>query len=263
MLENDRALLGLRVLVTRTREQAGLLSQRLRELGAQPVEYPTIEIVPPRDWSPLDAALRRLSTYDWIIFTSVNGGRFFFERLDALGLERRFPPRLRWGAIGPATARALAQEGQRADFVPTRFVAEAIVEEIGEVSGQRILLPRAEGARAVLALGLRGKRAYVDEVTVYRTLPVRDYSRLAEALRSGHIDVVTFTSSSTVHSLVDGLGPQASRLLSRTWVACIGPITARTARELGLRVDGVASSHTTEGLVEALLSSATLGRDPA
>ena len=253
----DRPLAGLRVLVTRPREQAEALSRRLREQGAEPVEHPAIRVLPPLDWGPLDDRLARLEGYDWIIFTSGNGVRFFVDRLQAAGRGTGDLTGIRLGAIGPATAGVLAEHGLRADFVPVRYVAEAIVEGIGEVAGQRILLPRAEGAREVLAQGLRDKGATVEEVASYRTRP-EQAAPLREALRAGGIDVVTFTSSSAVESVVRGLGEEAALLLSPVGVACIGPITARTARDLGLRVDVMADEHTVEGLVEAL-SRARIG----
>lgn len=251
MPNGELPLAGLRVLVTRPRGQAEALSRRLRQMGAETVEHAAIRVLPPLDWGPLDDRIARLERYDWIIFTSGNGVRFFVDRLQAAGRGTGNLTGIRLGAIGPATAGVLVEHGLRADLVPPQYVAEAIVESIGEVAGQRILLPRAEGAREVLAQGLRDKGAIVDEVASYRTRP-DEAAPLREALRAEGIDVVTFTSSSAVESVVGSLGEEAARLLSQVEVACIGPITARTAWDLGLRVDVVADEHTVEGLVEAL-----------
>lgn len=250
----DKPLFGKRVLVTRPREQAGVLAQRLAELGAEPVGFPTIRIVPPEDFRPLDEAIARLPTYDWVIFTSVNGVRFFWERLVAAGLDAQALARARLGAIGPATAEALAEHGLRTDYVPQRYVAEAIVEGIDDVAGQRILLPRADIARQALAQELRARGAVVDEVTAYRTIPVDSPEEARQTLLDAGVDIATFTSSSTVRNFAALLGDVApGEVLRNTLVACIGPITAQTAEELGIRVDVVAQEHTIEGLVQVIV----------
>lgn len=256
MVERDKPLAGKRILVTRPREEVGRLADGLRALGADPWEFPLIEILPPQDWSPLDSALGRLGSFGWVIFTSANGVRFFFARRQELGLNSPLPVSLRWGAIGPATARALAENGIRVDFVPTRYIAEAIVEEIGEIRGQRILLPRAEGARPVLAEGLRAQEAEVEEVPAYRTLPKADISPLIHAIKEGRMDMITLTSPSAVRSLVERLGSEPAKALGEIAIVCIGPITAQAAQELGINVDLVAEEHTVEGLLKALVSFA-------
>lgn len=257
-----KALFGQRVLVTRTREQASVLSEKLRTLGAEPIEFPTIKVAPPEDWGPIDAAIARLGDYDWVVFTSANGVRFFFQRLAVQKNDARALAGVRLGAIGPATAAELGRHGLLADYVPGQYVAEAIVVGLGDVAGQRILLPRADIARESLANGLRQAGAQVDEATAYRTTrpQVQGHSEItptAEDIRrmllAGEIDVVTFTSSSTVRNLVAILGD--AETLRKATVACIGPITAQTAREAGLRVDVVAEEYTIEGLVEALTQS--------
>jgi len=251
---DTRPLFGLRVLVTRSRAQASRLSARLRALGAEPVEFPSIKILPPEDWAPLDRAIVHLDRYDWVIFTSANGVRFFWERLERAGKDGRAFAGIRLGAIGPATGDALRQRGLRADLVPSRYVAEAVLAEIGPVEGLRVLLPRADLARPALAEGLRRAGATVEEVVAYRTVRPSegDAEGVRRALADGEIDVLTFTSSSTVRNLLTALDPLPP-LPESTIVACIGPITAQTAREAGLPVHVVAAEHTIEGLVGALV----------
>lgn len=247
---DNKPLFGLRVLVTRTREQAGQLSSLLAEQGAQPLELPLIRIEPPADASALDAALDRLGDFDWIVFTSANGVKVLWERLTGLGKDARALGGAKLCAIGPATARELEQHGLRADFVPEEYIAEAILEGIGPIKGKRILLPCAAEAREVLAEGLRLRGALVEEVATYRTLPT-EATGLKEMLKG--VDMVTFTSSSTVRSFCQALGEEAASLMGGIKVACIGPVTARTAEELGLNVDIMAQEHTIPGLVRAIL----------
>jgi uroporphyrinogen-III synthase len=254
----QRPLAGKRIAVTRAEEQAAELAARLTALGAEAIICPTIAIAPPADFASLDRAIAGLDQYDWIIFTSANGVRALLSRMAALGHDGTGLRECRLGAIGPATARALAEHGLTAGFVPSTYIAEAIVEEIGEVAGQRILLPRADIAREALATGLRARGALVEEVAAYRTIPGAGIERLRGLLRAGSIDAITFTSSSTVRYLLEGLaavgvhGEEAAELVNRAAVVCIGPVTAETARRAGLRVDAVAARYTTDGLIEAL-----------
>lgn len=244
-------LAGKRVLVSRPRSQAETMVRRLRDLGAVPVIFPVIETAPVEDGSRLDRAIADLGAYHWIIFTSANGVSAFWERLEGLGLDARALAGLRVAAIGPATARALQERGIQPGFVPAEHVAEAILPGLGDVRGQRILLPRAEIARQALTSALEAQGALPDEIAAYRTLPARpDPESLAE-LEQG-IDVATFTSSSTVLSFINMLGDRARTLLAGALVACIGPITAETAREHGLNVGLIAETYTAEGLVAAL-----------
>lgn len=247
------------MVVTRAREQAGPLSQRLRAFGAIPVEFPVIAFEPPEPGGDLDRALSNLQRYDWIMFTSANGVHFVVERMRALGLKPEALMELRIGAIGPATAAWLERYGLRSDFVPSEFVAEAVVEQIGDVAGRRILLPRADIAREALPEGLRRRGADVEQVVAYRTVAGRPDENLAPLLRERRIDAVTFTSSSTVRNfftVLEQMGlarEETLRLLDGVIVAAIGPITARTARDLGLRISIEAEQYTTDGLVEALV----------
>lgn len=259
----EAPLQGMRVLVTRPQPGASVLSVQLRALGAVPVELPTIRFAPPRDPEPLDRALERLRhrKYRRVIFTSANGVRFVWRRLAELGASEAAARALFQGAklaaIGPATAGALERRGLHVDHVPDEYVAEAIAEGLGEVAGERILLPRAEVAREALARILERKGAQVDQVPAYRTLPAEvapaELERIEAMLREGRIDAVTFTSSSTVRHFVGLWKGEVAPLLGEATVACIGPITAGTARELGLPVHVVAEAHTTKGLIRALI----------
>ena len=284
MSEQNTAALPLynkRILVTRTREQASVMSEKLRGLGAIPIELPTIRIVPSQDWTRLDAALRRLygpagSEYAWLIFTSANGVNICCQRLRTLGHEPRDLHNVRVAAIGPATAAALATYGVIADLVPDEYIAEGVVSALladarqrgTSLNGERILLARASEARKVLVTDLQQAGASVDEVAAYDTLPVAgDDERGQEVLSllcRGQLDILTFTSSSTVRNFVAWLkdsGPASHYRLQdltmqpRPIIACIGPITGNTARELGLPVDIEASEFTIDGLVEALVTN--------
>ena len=242
-----RAMFGRRVVVTRTRQQASELSVALREVGAEVIEVPVIEIAAPAGGdAELAAAAGRLGDYDWVVLTSPNGA----ERLLAAIPDARAFGGAKVAAIGPGTAAALASGNVRADLVPERFVAEALVAAMPDGPG-KVLLARAEVARDVLPDGLRARGWEVDVVDVYRTLPaaVTDDQRRQVATA----DWITFTSSSTVeHSLAafgpDGLPPS---------IACIGPITAATARAHGLTVTVEATVHTIDGLVGALVEAVT------
>lgn len=243
-----KPLAGKRILVTRPRVQAAELCDKLAAQGATPIVFPTIEIAPLDDYTALDHAIRQLAQYQWIIFTSVNGVKAFWDRLDVVGAS--LMPTLRVAAIGPATASALQSHDVTVTLIPDEYVAEAIIESIGVVRGQRILLPRADIAREALAVELQKRGAIVDEIAAYRTLPAQpDPDGLIE-LRHG-VDVITFTSSSTVRNFIALVGQAA--ISSNTLIACIGPITANTARKLGLRVDIVAAEYTMDGLVAALV----------
>ncbi len=241
------ALAGKRILITRPRLQAAELGERLAALGAIPIYLPTIEIAPLLDYAKLDEALKNLARYQWIIFTSVNGVAAVWERMSGLRAGTSPAPTTKVAAIGPATAKALADQGVEAAFVPEEYIAEAILDGLGEVRGQRILLPRADRAREVLAVELRRQGAVVDEIAAYRTVPaVPDPEGLAE-LQHG-VDAITFTSASTVRSFVEQLGRPPDEAL----VACIGPITAQAAEAVGLKVAIVAQEYTMAGLVTAL-----------
>ena len=262
-------LAGRRIAITRPAGQSAELIAQLRALGAEPLACPAIAIAPPEHFAPLDAAIARLPSYDWLIVTSANGAHALLGRMAELGASLEPLQQLTIGAIGPATAAALAEGGLRASFVPGEYVAEGILAEIGDVAGRRILLPRADIARPALAKGLRARGAYVDEIAAYRTVPGAGAADLAEHLRAGAVDAITFTSSSTVRYLLDGLErlgyarAEAVAALNATAVVCIGPITAETARAEGLRVGAMAQEFTGDGLVATLVNwsaHASLGR---
>jgi len=248
-------LFGKRILVTRSRHQASALSQLLLEAGAQPVEAPAIQIRPLDDFAHLDKCIGTLSQYHWLVFTSANGVDAFFSRLLQLDMDARALGANKVCAIGSATAATLDARGIRADLVPEVFTSEGVVNAMqkSDVDGKRFLLLRADIGSETLRVGLVNLGAHVDEVTVYRTVQAqRMDSHLKRMLDSGMVDAMTFTSSSTVQSLirlVDG----DIKLLERPIVASIGPVTSRTAREMGLRVDVEAQVHTVPGLVKALI----------
>ncbi len=233
------------VLITRAPEQAAPLAERLRSLGFTPILYPTIRIAPPEQWGELDAALRRLAdgAYDWLVLTSVNGVRYVWERLAAL--ELTLPDTVKIAVIGPATAAALRERGRAPALIPDEFVAESLADALGEVHGLRFLLARADRARPTLRERLQAQGAQVDEVVAYRTVVA------PPADPPPDVDIITFTSPSTVHGFVAAL--RGASLAAHTRVVCIGPITARAAREAGLRVDAVAEEYTIEGVIAAVV----------
>jgi uroporphyrinogen III methyltransferase/synthase len=253
-------LFGKRVLVTRAKEQAGSAAALLREVGAEPVVVPTIVIGPPDDPARLAGAVADVKSgaYAWVAFTSVNGVERTWDAVAAAGLDARAFGGARLAAVGPATASALAAHGLKADVVARESRGEGLaadmLEAMGPPAGRRVLLPRAAKAREVLPDALRGAGWTVDVVVAYRTHPADPsaVSSLVADLQAGRIDVVTFTSSSTVDNLCDLLGPDAVRLLARPRVASIGPITTATAEARGLRVDVTAAESTLPGLVRAL-----------
>ncbi len=254
--DSESPLARRRVLITRTRSQASTLADALRAEGAVPVVLPAIEIQLRADAASVRDSVERLrrGDYAWTVFTSANAVEIYLDLLREHDADARVFAGGRICAIGEATARALADRGLRADLVPTEAVGEGVVEALGRevVAGARVLLPRAEGGREVLPEGLRAAGATVDELTLYLSAPPAEPPREALALvREGGIDVVTFTSSSTVRNLATLLGGDLSPLRDAV-VACIGPSTAEAATEAGLPPDVVAEEHSVEGLVAAL-----------
>jgi uroporphyrinogen III methyltransferase / synthase len=253
-----RPLFERRVVVTRARAQAGELARGLEALGAEAFEFPTIEIQPPEDFGPLDEAIRELDSFDWIVFTSVNGVEAFVERLRHHGLDlRSVPRRAKVAAIGPATAHRVEEAGLRVDVTPEEYRAEALIEALegDSLEGKRVLMPRARVAREILPEKLREAGAEVVVPPAYASVPSSEgKTQLEELLENGEIDCVTFTASSTVENFVRAFGKEdAVRLLSRTRIACIGPITAETARKYSFRVDVEAGEYTIPGLVDAVV----------
>ena len=249
-----RPLHGKRILVTRARAQASALTEKLTALGASCIETPVIRIAAPADdYAALDHAIGELHSYHWVIFTSVNGVEHFFARLAHAEKDTRALGYAKVAAIGSATAEALRAYGIHVDLVPKEFRAEAVVEALKDIlpPRARILLPRAQEARDVLPESLRTYGAMVDVVAAYETVPELDGgAELAARLTNGEIDFVTFTSSSTVKNLVQQLGNITP--LQQVKIACIGPVTADTARNFALEPDIVAETYTIDGLVNAI-----------
>jgi len=260
---SDRGLEGRTILVTRPRGQAARLVDALHDEGARTLEAPAIQIEPPESWEPMDRAIAA-GRYDWVVFTSANGVRFFWERLEAAGRGADWFEGSSIAAIGPETARLLTANGGRPTLVPDEFVAEALIACLSDAAplwGRRVLLPRANIAREALEVGLREEGAIVDQVVAYRTTSAAPPPGLLEQMRAGAVDAVTFTSSSTVRGLLEMLGPEAEALRG-TVIVCIGPITAATAREAGFEPQVVATVYTAGGLVSALKGYYARRREP-
>jgi len=246
-------LFGRRIVVTRARDQAESLSRTLRALGADVIEMPAIEIVPAADYGPLDRAIAELNSYDWLIFTSANGVRYFMERLDQSKQDLR-ALRARICAIGDATRSAVAALHLQVDLMGEEFVAESLVEAFRSVDleGKRVLLPRAAVARDILPRKLCERGACVDVVEAYRTVAPEELAKQAgEAFGSGRKpDWITFTSSSTVQNFTRTAGADVLRGVK---VASIGPVTSATAKKVGLEISVQAKVFTSDGLVEAIV----------
>src|SRR5438445_732966 len=246
-----------RIVATSAREQAGELVRALEARGAEAVLAPVIRIQPLENLGALRAALTGLSAYRWVVFTSQNTVHIVFDRLVAWGLTPRVFATTAVAAIGSVTAEALTQRGVVPALVPDEFVAESLADALARQSGSladaRILIPSASDARDALAAGLQKHGASPESIPVYRTVPAKtDLRGLADDIKVGRIDAVTFTSSSTVRYFLDLVGRDAA--ISGQFVAAtIGPITGATARELGLRDVMEAEPHTVPGLVESLV----------
>ena len=253
----EKPLFGRRIIVTRAREQASEFLSALRERGAQCMEFPTIKVVPPESWEGLDRSIREVENFQWLVFTSVNGVKYFFDRLETLGGDVRDLKGVRIAAIGPKTAEAVASKGIRIDLVPEEYRAEAVVEAFKkeDIEGKRILLPRAREAREVLPRDLEKLGAVVDVVEAYRTVkPEEDKEKITGMLRQGEIHMVTFTSSSTVTNFLDMFrGARVLEWMTKAAVACIGPVTAKRAEEKGLKVSLVAPEYTIPSLTQAIV----------
>ena len=253
---NKKSLAGKKILITRAREQSRDFATQLKKRGAEVIEFPTIQIVPPLHWAEVDRAIDQLKSYDWIIFTSANGVNFFWQRLTERGEPHRLPRSLKVCAIGPATADRLKKKRVSVHYIPKEFIAESLLEGFAKMplKGKRILLARAKKARDLLPRGLRKMGAEVDVVEVYRTIRPRAGSeRLKKLLAEGKIDVVTFTSSSTVNHFAELLKKEDfKKRLKDLAIACIGPVTAKTAKEWGLKVRIQPRQYTIPGLTRAI-----------
>jgi uroporphyrinogen III methyltransferase/synthase len=247
-------LFGKQILVTRAEHQANELSRLLLELGAMPIEMPVIKISPPHTWKKLDQAILNLQSYHWIIFTSVNAVEMFFKRLYTLNLDARHFAGIRIGAIGPATAKTLEEKGLHPNYLPKTFTSQGFMAGLSkrDIAGCRVLLPRADIAGNELSDGLAKLGAEVHQVIAYKTTTAtKGISQGKEMLLKGEIHVITFTSASTVNSLLAKLG-QKLGAIKRAKLACIGPNTAAALTEKGLKADIVAKEHTIPGLVAAI-----------
>jgi uroporphyrinogen III methyltransferase/synthase len=253
---NKKTLMGKRILITRAREQSGEFAVQLKNLGAEVIELPTIKIVPPLQWKQLDQAIDRLEFYHWIIFTSVNGVKLFWQRLREKGRDH-FPASLKVCAIGPATANQVRGKKISVDYIPKEFIAEAILKGFDKkaMKGKKILLARAKKARDILPRGLRKMGAEVDVVEAYRTVrPKGGSKQLRQFLSEGKIDVITFTSSSTVDHFVELLKKEdLKKRLKGIAIACIGPVTAKIAKGWGLKVHIQPKQYTIPGLTQAIV----------
>jgi len=224
------------------------------ERGAQPVRFSSIEIRPIREKQELDRAISNLKKYDWVVFTSVNGVESFFHRLGEMGLDCRALAGLKIGAIGLMTARTLKERGITADYIPKIHTGQGFIRGLRKTttSVRRFLLPRADIADNEIAEGLKKLGALVDEIVVYRTSkPRRNLTMLKDLLQPGNLDIITFTSSSTVTNLLADLNSAEIRHI-KAKIACIGPKTAATAAKAGLKVDVLSKEQTMPGLIEAI-----------
>ena len=247
-----RPLFGKRILVTRPQQQAGTLAESLSELGADVVLQPAIEILPPADWEAVDSVLARLDQFDWVVFSSANGVRFFWERLWQRGGDGRSLGALKLAAIGPGTAEELGKYRLRADCIPAEFRAEALADSLVSQAGQRFLLIRASRGREVLAERLTASGAIVEQVVAYRSQDVSSpAAEIAAALAGGRIDWVTVTSSAIAHALARLFGAD----LHKARLASISPITSETLVRLGFQPAAEATRYTMEGLVEAIVGT--------
>ena len=250
----QRPLFGKRIVVTRATQQAHALTDRLRELGADVFEMPATQIAR-LDLAPLRAAIRDLSRYQWLILTSQNAVSIFWEQLLGEGKDARALAGLRVAAVGPATAGALLEHGITVDVIPSRFVAEGLLEKLRErddIAGKRVLYVTAEGARDVLPRGLEEMGAEVDVLESYRSIvDGQGAARLTRAIEGGTVDLVTFTSGSAVRGYVDAVGEE---LATRVPAASIGEQTSAAVRDAGIELKIEAKEATIEGLVGAVLS---------
>ena len=247
-----KPLFGKKIVITRSREQAGDLTQQLNELGAVTIECPTVDLLPPRSWIQLDRALKKLPEYHWIIFSSVNGVRYFFDRLWNQKKDLRVLGHLKIAAIGPATAEALRGQGIVVDLMARDFRAEGLLAAFRKkkMKGLKVLLSRAQEGRDLLVTGLRKLGATVDDVACYRSIPFRKSAGLLrEAMQAGTIDLLTFTSSAIAENFFKLVKPNQVKGIN---IASIGPITSTTLRKLGLKVSIEPKQSTIPALVEAI-----------
>jgi uroporphyrinogen III methyltransferase/synthase len=248
-------LFGKTIVITRAENQSDSMVRLLQDKGAEPFSFPVIQTVPPEDWTPLDDALTRLSQYHGLIFTSANGVKFFMQRLQEKQQDIRDLKGVRIFTIGPKTEDAINAFGIRVDVVPEDFVAESLLKSLGQenVKEKRFLIPRAAVAREILPDQLREMGAQVDVVPAYQTIPPKRKNwDFARRLQDGTISVITFTSSSTVTNFLDQIDADLKPYLDNVTFACIGPVTADSAKARGLNVQIIPDQYTVEALVAAI-----------
>ncbi len=255
--DTSRPLAGKRIVVTRARSQASSLARRIEALGGEVIEFPTIAIQPPESYAALDAAIEKIHTYDWLVFTSVNGVEQFLARRGHLESAMTEFKGIQVAAIGPETAKRLDDAGIKSCLVPEQYQAEGLLEVLTPqaMRGKRVLIPRAAKARDILPETLRQWGAEVEVVEAYRAgIPATDAAPLKKMLQAQTIDFITFTSSSTVAHFVSLFeGRRLSEIAGRAAIACIGPITEKTVEDLGGYADVVAAEFTIAGLVSAIV----------
>jgi uroporphyrinogen III methyltransferase/synthase len=255
---DKKPLFGKRIVITRARAQASGLISQLTKLGAHCLEIATIRIIPAKDTAPLKTAIDHLKDYDWLVFTSVNGVKFFFDTLFDMGKDVRALGHLKFACIGPVTKERLADYSIISDILPRTYRAESVVDAFSSIDmqGKKVLLPRAKVARTILPEELTKMGSVVEEVTAYETVLSDDGKEtLISMLTDKEIDAVTFTSSSTVSNFMSLLESRdATDLLKEVTIASIGPVTSDTARSLGIEPDLEADPYTIPGLVDALLT---------
>lgn len=252
-------LAGRSVLVTRTRAQAHSLVDPLEALGAEVLAMPVLETVDPLDWTPVDAAIRDIGTYDWVVFTSTNGVDRFLHRFRELHGDHSALASTCMAAVGSATAHRMRAEGFPPQVVPEDFRAEGLVDEFREMGAEkcrRVLIPRAEEAREILPDALRDMGCHVDVVIVYRTAPAEPDPAVIARLREGSVDIVTFTSGAIASAFVDAVssaGLDARDVMGRMTVASIGPVTTQALQRMGYEADVEANESTMGSLVDAVV----------
>lgn len=254
-----RPLWGKKIVVTRARAQASSLVDRITDLGGEAIEFPSITIQPWKNLNPLYKALKDIAHYNWLLFTSVNAVDIFFEVLKDQNVDIRDLNGIKIGAIGAVTRDKITDKGLKVDVVPEEFVAESMIKALsgGITRGDWVLLPRAKGARSILPDALKNIGAKVNEVIIYEAISNHGVRQnVIEAVKGGEVDYITFTSSSTVRNFVKIIGRESIETINRRCkIACIGPVTARTAGEHGLKTDIIAEQYTIDGLVEAILKT--------
>jgi len=255
---DKKPLFGKRIVITRARAQASSLVSNLSKLGALCIEIPTIQIIGPKDTIPLKKSIKNIKDYDWLVFTSVNGVKFFFDTLFDMGYDVRVLGHLKFACIGPVTKERLKNYGIISDILPKTYRAESVIDAFStvEIKNKKILLPRAKQARTILPEELTKMGAQVDDVAAYETLLNTDREKdLIALLENNEIDAITFTSSSTVSNFMSQLkSKNAKKLLKNVVIASIGPITSDTAKSFDIEPDIEAKQFTIQGLVNSLLA---------